>query len=225
MRISFRHKYVMFDVPKSASTSINFALRHVSECILDGSGGVKHMTVADYEEYFEPFLKKCGGLDINTLERIAVVREPFGMLASYYKYLRRSGVEDADHRDHYRNTCSISFSEFLEGVCGNDVNRHVVSRPSSFILNSEGTVGIDALFSFQRLNDLAEYLSVKVGQKIEIPVRNASLQQNLGTVGQGLQGKVQNRFEEDFLLYDAILQMPKGEPLRIRHKGFAELRK
>ena len=63
----------MFDVPKSASTSINFALRHVPECILDGNGGVKHMTVADYEEYFEPFLKKRSGLDaFSIFERIAV---------------------------------------------------------------------------------------------------------------------------------------------------------
>lgn len=217
MQISFRHKYVMFDVPKSASTSINIALKPVSECILDGAGGVKHMTVADYEEYLEPFLKKRWGQDPHTLERIAVVREPFDMLASYYKYLRRPGVEDVDHWDHYRNTCDISFAEFLKGVCKGHGRRRAVTRPSTFIQNSEGKVGIDLLFSFKRLDDLARYLSSKIGKEIQIPVKNVSVQQDVGSVDQGLLDQVRDMFENDFILYEAIMQRPKGDPLRIRH--------
>ena len=224
MRISFRHKYVMFDVPKSASTSINFALRHVSECILDGNGGVKHMTVADYEEYLEPFLKKRSGLDANILERIAVVREPFDMLASYYKYLRRSGVEKAGHVDHMRNTYNMSFSDFLKGVCGGETKRFVVTRSSSFILNPRGKIGIDLLFSFERLDDLAKHLSSKVGQNIEIPMKNVSKQQDIGPVKQVLLDRVRDVFENDFILYDAIMRKPKGEPLRVRHNEIAEIR-
>lgn len=212
----------MFDVPKSASTSINFALRHASECVLDGSGGVKHMTVADYEEYFEPFLKKRSGLDTSTLERIAVVREPFDMLASYYKYLRRSGVERAGHVDHLRNTCNMSFSDFLEDVCGGEAKKFVVTRPSSFILNSRGTVGIDLLFSFERLDDLAKYLSSKIEQRVEIPMKNISVQQDIGPVKQVLLDRVRNVFENDFILYDAIMRKPKGEPLRVRHNEIVE---
>lgn len=223
MRISFRHKYMMFDVPKSASTSINFALQHVSECILDGNGGVKHMTVADYEEYLEPFLKKRSGMDISTLERIAVVREPFDMLASYYKYRRRPGVESASHVDHSRNTCGVSFSAFLEGVCEKEGKRYAVTRPSSFILDPSKKVGIDLLFSFERLDALAKYLTSKTGQKIEIPRRNVSAQLDIGSVERGLLDRVRNVFENDFILYDAIMRSPNGEPLRVRHYGFAEL--
>lgn len=224
MRISFRHKYVMFDVPKSASTSINFALRHVSECILDGNGSVKHMNVADYEEYFEPFLEKSGRLDTNTLERIAVVREPFDMLASYYKYLRRSGTENVGHHDYFRNTCDISFSDFLEGLCGGETGKYMVACPSIFVLNSVGKVGIDLLFSFERLDDLAKHLSSKVGQDVKIPKKNVSTQQDVGPVGQVLQDRVRRLFENDFILYETIMRRPTGEPLRIRHNGIAELR-
>lgn len=223
MRISFRYKYVMFDVPKSASTSINFALRNVSECILDGSGGVKHMNVADYEEYFEPFLKKCGGLDTDDLERIAVVREPFDMLASLYKYLRRSGVENPAHRDHFRHTCSISFSEFLEEVCERQAKTRLVTQTSSFILGVKGIVGIDSLFPFERLDDLAGYLSNKVGQEIEIPRRNVSVHQDIEPVEPSLRDQVQKLFENDFVLHDAIMRSPLGQPLRIRHCAISEL--
>ncbi|MEO9874089.1 MAG: hypothetical protein ABJM26_05415 [Anderseniella sp.] len=223
MRISFRHKYVMFDVPKSASTSINLALQHASECTLDGNGGVKHMTVADYEEYLEPFLKKRSGMDIGTLERIAVVREPFDMLASYYKYRRRPGVENASHVDHSRNTCGVSFSAFLEDICKKEGKRYVVTRPSSFILDPSKKVGIDLLFSFERLDALAKYLTSKTGQEIEIPRRNVSAQLDIGLVERDLLDRVRNAFEDDFILHEAIMHSPHGEPLRVRHHGLAEL--
>lgn len=223
MRISFRHKYVMFDVPKSASTSINLALQHVSECTLDGNGGVKHMTVADYEEYLEPFLRKRTDMDISTLERIAVVREPLDMLASYYKYLRRPGVENASNVDHSRNTCGVSFSAFLEDICQKEDERYVVTRPSRFILDPSKKVGIDLLFSFERLDALAKYLTCKTGQEIEIPKRNVSAQLDTGSVESDLLNRVQDAFEDDLILYEAIMHSPSGEPLRIRHRGLVNL--
>ena len=223
MRISFRHRYVMFDVPKSASTSINLALQHVSECTLDGNGGVKHMTVADYEEHLEPFLKKRIDMDISTLERIAVVREPLDMLASYYKYLRRPGVENASHVDHSRNTCGVSFSAFLEDICQKMDKRYLVTRPSSFILDSSKKVGVDLLFSFERLNALAKYLTSKTGQEVEIPRRNVSAKLDIGSVEKDLLDRFRNAFEDDFILYEAIMHSPGGDPLRIRHYGLANL--
>lgn len=181
------------------------------------------MTVADYEEYFEPFLKKRSDMDISTLERIAVVREPLDMLASYYKYLRRPGVENASHVDHSRSTYGVSFNAFLEEICQKEDRRYVVTRPSSFVLDLSKKVGIDLLFSFERLDALAKYLTCKTGQKVEIPRRNVSAQLDIGSVERDLLDRVRNAFKDDFILYEAIMHNPNGEPLRIRHYGLANL--
>ncbi|MEO9873976.1 MAG: sulfotransferase family 2 domain-containing protein [Anderseniella sp.] len=224
MQISIRHKYVMFDVPKSASTSINFALRHISDCVLDGPGGIKHTSVADYERYLEPYLQNRSGVDVGSLNRLAVVREPLDMLASYYKYLRRPGVENAGHRDNFRHTCDISFDQFLEHVCNEGLRRRVVLRPSTFLLNADGKFGVDLLFSFARLGDLAAYLSSITGHEIKLPMKNVSAPDDVWCASQGLMNQVRSVFENDFILYDAIMQRPAGEPLRVRDHEITEIR-
>ena len=71
------------------------------------------------------------------------------MLASYYKYLRRSGVGKVGHVDDLGKTQNnMSFSDFLAGVSGGETKRFVVTRSSSFILNPRRKIGIDLLFSF-----------------------------------------------------------------------------
>lgn len=223
MRISFKHRYVMFDIPKSASTSINFAIRTISECILDGHGGVKHTHVIDYERFIEPLLRlKCGPV-VDAYERIAVVREPIDMLQSYFKYLRRPGVESPGHVDHARNTLGVEFADFLTEVCTANGNVFKVSRPSGFVMDAEGGIGIDALFSFARLNDLSTHLSARSGTEIDIPFKNISPESQLPDLDDAVIGLMRETFASDFALYDAIMRQPEGQPLRARHQPLAAL--
>lgn len=220
MRLSFRHRYVMFDIPKSASTSINSALSRVAECVLDGNGGMKHVGVEDFETYLEPLLARRSGMSTDTFERIAVVREPVDMLMSYFKYLQRPGTETPGHVDHDRNTVGMAFDRFCEAVVAEYQRRTPfrfrVSRPSTFIRSADGTVGIDALFAFGRLNDLAAHMSEKTGVQIEIPRRNVSAMGDLPTLPSVLMGDLRQVMADDFLLHDLVAAQPPLTPLRMR---------
>jgi len=223
MRISFRHKYVMFDIPKSASTSINYAIRHVSECILDGNGGIKHINVSDYEEFLEPLLVKRAGIDTSTLERIAVVRDPLDMLKSYYTYLQRPGVKNPQHVDHRRSTANMQFDEFIEIFLDEQSGKRKpvfrVSRPSGFLKDHNGQIGVDSIFSFDDLELLAVYMSEKTGTHIEIEKKNVSTSKVESQVSDSLLGKIREVMAEDFRLYDAIASAGGAHPLRIERLG------
>lgn len=221
MRISFRHKYIMFDIPKSASTSVNFALRTISECILDGNGGVKHIQVTDYEQFLEPLFQRRYGPGIDDFERIAVVREPVDMLRSYFKYLRRPGVENPGHVDHHRNTIDVDFADFLVNAC--TVGVKGLARPSGFVADRNGQIGIDALFSFARLDALSAHLSQRSGTQIDIPFQNVSPESRLSDLGADVLDMVRDTFAADFALYDAIMRQPADQPLRARHHPLANL--
>ncbi len=219
MRLSFRFRYVMFDIPKSASTSINFALSRVSECVLDGNGGLKHLRVTDYEQFLEPMLLKCSHAPVSEFDRIAVVREPIDMIMSYYKYLRRSGVEDPGHVDHRRHTLDINFEEFCQSVVneyrGRSQVRYSVSRPASFLKTQDGTIGVDTIFAFDRLDSFARYMSEKTGSEISIPMRNVSAKGADLSIGQSLYEDLRQIMADDFKLYD-LTKEAGDEPLRIR---------
>lgn len=220
MRISFRHRYVMFDIPKSASTSINFALRRVSECILDGNGGLKHTHVTDYETYLEPLLQKRVGVQVSDFERIAVVREPLDMLKSYYTYLQRPGVENPRHVDHSRSTVGLSFGEFVRRVLDEQGGKvkpiYSVSRPSGFVKDLTGKVGIDSLFSYDNLDGFSDYMSEKTGETIELEARNVSKVQVQFDITTSLLGEMREILAEDFELYEAIAAKGDAGPLKIR---------
>lgn len=224
MRISFKHRYVMFDIPKSASTSITFALRGVSECIIDGNGGAKHMLLADYEEFLEPFFLKRAGKFVLEFERLAVVREPLDMLGSYYKYLRRPAALNPEHPDFRRHTADVSFAEYAQMVCDRTPNRFSnVTRPSGFVADKDHRIGIDTLFAFERLDDLAAHMSEKCGQEINIPQRNVSPQVDLGDIGNEARRLIEDTFAADFALYRAVKALPAGQTLRARGRRISEL--
>lgn len=224
MRISFRNRFVMFDIPKSASTSVNQALAPVSETVLDGDGGVKHINVRLFEEHLAPLLEKCIGPAADRLERIAIVREPFDMLRSYYTYLRRPGIERPDHVDNDRNALNIEFSDFVAIVCAKGPSRfRGIGRPSGFVADSKGLVGIDAIFAMERLPEFAGYMSQKTGRTIEIPHRNVSQERVGEQLPAALVAKVKDVMAADFALHAAALAAPEGAPLRVRGRHISAL--
>jgi hypothetical protein len=225
LNISFDHKFVFFDIPKSASTSIDKAIKPISQFRIAGRGAIKHCNVKDYEQHIEPFLVKRLGEEVREFERIAVVREPIDMLRSLYRYLQRPGVEVEGHTDHEKYTGNVEFQEFCLAVCGEGTrvgHRWGAPKASEFLSDEYGIVKVDSIFSFDDLDGVADYLSRRCGARIEMPQMNSTsgTEEALDSTALSL---IEERFKRETAIWSLARGCEFGTPLRIKGAAIGQL--
>jgi hypothetical protein len=170
MLISLKHGYAFFCTPKCASNSIEAMLKPHADIHLLGSPQVRHTNARQYQQFIQPYLAEVA--PAQSIERVAIVREPIAWLHSWYRFRARSALRNADSQN---STAHVSFSEFIDAYLSQPQPPFAkVGTQLEFLLDGDGQLGVDRLYAYDNLPDLAAYFSERVGQQLALGAINVS---------------------------------------------------
>lgn len=168
MLIFPKEKIVYFAVPKTGSTSIQRAFGARAGIRIDEPPSAKHCT----PRAFRVNVEAAFGLPpLKNLESVAVVRDPFERLSSWYRYRQRDGM-----RNPANSTRDIDFERFVhENMEENPPSRARVGLQSSFLSTRDGRqMLVKHLFALPRLHELQDWLNDRLGTNVRIQQYNVS---------------------------------------------------
>ncbi|MES2657367.1 MAG: sulfotransferase family 2 domain-containing protein [Verrucomicrobiota bacterium] len=173
MRISAKHKFAFLCNPKCGSTSIEKAINPFCESGLGGNPNLKHINAVTFKRHIRPLLRRAGLL--NSIETFCIIREPVERVYSWYRYQSRPLLSNPSHQNHHKYTGGISFEEFVEGYIAKVRPPFAkISNQADFMTLGKGQLGVDHVFRLDRMDQVQEFLSKKIGKPIVIPHRNIS---------------------------------------------------
>ena len=177
MQLSIKYKFAFLCLPKCGSTSVEKALRKKCPTHLGGHPSLKHINAQLFKRHIRPLLRKVD--PAHEIETFCIMREPVDRVRSWYEYQLRPELKDPSHPAHERYNAHVSFEEFVEILLSDDrpANRPRFSRigtQAGFVRLADGSIGVDKIFRLDRMQDVADYLTAKIGAPLEIKVANKS---------------------------------------------------
>ncbi|MDN5786288.1 gamma-glutamyl kinase [Pseudorhodobacter sp.] len=167
MLILAPQKLVVLEVPKTGSLALRTMLKpHVSAGPMPAA---RHIGVNGYRRNHAFALDLAYGGRVETL---AVVREPLRRLQSWYRYRMRHNVAHLPI-----STRGMGFEAFVLAYLAHPAPAFArVGRQDRFIGWKDARARVDHVFDYMRLDRLERFLSRRLAQKLVLPVRNASPQ-------------------------------------------------
>lgn len=98
MIASVDHGFVLLANPKCASTALESAFGRFTEFTVSNKPQWKHLSYRQYREIFGDYFER-NGCDV-----FAVVRDPFDLLCSWWRYRQRPMILDPSHPRHANQT-------------------------------------------------------------------------------------------------------------------------
>lgn len=202
MIISLTHQLAFLCMPKCASTSIEKALETHADIHIGGRPGLKHMNAREYHRIIRPLVQRKAP-DLN-IETFCVMRDPLEWANSWYRYRSRRELRDPGHPMHRNYTGEMSFADFVAAMLGDEPPSFAaIGSQAGFICLADGSVGIDRIFDFNRLDGVAQYLQDKLGRRVRLRRMNRSPARP-GDLEAGLEARFRDRFSRDFQLYGSV---------------------
>jgi hypothetical protein len=160
---------------KSASSSIEAALRRWAGIAITAPPALKHMNYRAFMEEVAPMIERRLNLGRANYEVVCVMREPLSWVHSWYRYRSRSELRDPTDERHGNYSGRLSFSEYVRLYCSADPPAPArISTQVAMLLGESGSIGVDRVFPYERLDGLLEYLGTAVGATINLPTANVS---------------------------------------------------
>jgi hypothetical protein len=125
-------------------------------------------------------------------------REPMEWLFSWYRYRPRKALVKRSGPTSNRYTGDQTFSDFVKDLLEN--GKATSARQSGFFLLDNGRLGVNRVFSMNRMDLVSEYLSEKIGEKIELPHLNVSPEMEF-TLDPAIEKMAIKHLEDDFRIY------------------------
>jgi len=170
MLISVKHRYAFFCTPKCASNSVEAMLKPHADIHLLGTPQLRHTNARQYAAHIQPYLDQVAREA--AVERVAIIREPVAWLHSWYRFRARSELRNADSDN---STAHVSFSEFVDAYLSDSPPPFAqVGTQAEFLLGANGELGVDRLFAYDQLDELAKFFSDRVGQELSLHTMNVS---------------------------------------------------
>lgn len=204
MLVSFKHRLVILAMPKCASTAFERALSGRMDMVLRGHPGIKHMRLRGFDRFVRPYL---ASMTDDPFEVVSAFREPEDWLNSWWRYRRRDRMPNAEN-----STRGMSFDAFVGLYLDGARKPADVGRQGQFIAGSDGRVGVDRLFRYDRIDEMAAYVGDRMGCQIALERLNVSpgapwLGGRLSSTGRA---ELRRHLARDYEIYDNI---PHGQPL------------
>lgn len=172
MIINLDHKLSFLCTPKCASTSIEKFMGNGERIELTGSPQMKHCDATFYKNKIKPFLT-FAFLDSEFVS-FALIREPISWLSSWWRYRQRPNAPK-----HF-NTNNISFNDYVLNFMKPLDQRPPgtgtrLKYPRSWIIDDDGYVVVDKVFSVDKIEVLEEYLTLRTGSRVLLDNLNKSI--------------------------------------------------
>ena len=200
--------FVLLAPPKTATTAIEDAFRPYSSVSLQ-KNPFKHTRYDEFQRFLQPWLE-AKRFPRDSYEVVCVVREPMDWLNSWWRYRSREGLARPSHPKHRNYAGHLSFEQFarvyMESHAGersvNGSKRFVrVGRFSKFVRPLPGEPGVDRIFRYEHLDLLVGHLREKVGEEVEVGVRNVSPERSF-SLSEGCERDLREFFAPEYELYE-----------------------
>ncbi|MBO6776865.1 MAG: sulfotransferase domain-containing protein [Marinibacterium sp.] len=163
MIASFDHRLVVLCNPKTATTSLESALKNHFEIKVSKSPKWKHLTYFRARDLFGDLFDRAG------CNYVTVVRDPLDTLNSWYRYRSRDKVAD----DSRKSTRDISFEQFVSEWADGSTPRARVRTSVEFCYNDD-VLAHSIYWHYEALPQLTDWISDRIGEKLELPRLNVS---------------------------------------------------
>lgn len=163
MIASFDHRLVVLCNPKTATTSLESALKNHFEIKVSKSPKWKHLTYFRARDLFGDLFDRAG------CNYVTVVRNPLDTLNSWYRYRSRDKVAD----DSRKSTRDISFEQFVSEWADGSTPRARVRTSVEFCYNDD-VLAPSIYWNYEALPQLTDWISDRIGEKLELPRLNVS---------------------------------------------------
>ena len=219
MLVSRSHRFMFLAGTKSASTTVEFALRrHCQVALLRPEHG-KHISYPEAIRLIGPLLGRARTQPAD-LFRFGVIRDPIDWVVSWYNYRSRESLQAAGESG---NSCAgVEFSQFAEAVMQHAARPGYakLGTQSKRFHGTDGAVAVDYLIPLPRLQAdliiIAEALAIKgtidIGQK-SLNVSPAIF--SASDIPAVLAARLRAHLVRDVALYERALQATAEELLRL----------
>ena len=158
---------VFLSNPKTATQSIRAMLRPAS--LKSGPYAdlqTRHMGVEGFELRWRAKVEQAVGRPVET---VAVVREPFARLESWFRYRKRNPAGDP------KSTQGVGFDAFARAAVLPDPPEYAkVGDQARFCGWEGGEAVVTHLFDYDRMDLLLAFLSARIGRPFTLPKKNLS---------------------------------------------------
>jgi len=193
MLVFWKHKLVLFALPKTGTTALEAALSARADIAILHPPGLKHCNVTKYECDFAPVFETRG----TRFERFALIREPMDWLASWYRFRSRPNLKGS-----HEAVPDIPFDAFVrEWLKPKPAAFAQVGLQSKFLVDEVGRLGVDMLFRYENMTSAVRWLETRLDQKIDLGRLNVSGTANVA-IDPGLRAEVEAATPRDFALWD-----------------------
>ncbi|MFD1196222.1 gamma-glutamyl kinase [Seohaeicola saemankumensis] len=197
MLVFWKQGLVFLSVPKTGTTAWEEALApHASIAVLDPPE-LKHAPLYRYNRFFRPMFEKACKTD--TVETLAVMREPISWLGSWYRFRRRPFMQGKPNA-----TFDVSFDDFVTAYMQKETPGFAnVGSQARFLEPRPNGTAVDHLFRYEDQAGLLRFLEARLDMRIVLPRSNVSPEMDL-ELSPAVQSKLRRVCAEEFDLWDAI---------------------
>jgi hypothetical protein len=196
MLVFWKARLVFLAVPKTGSTALEAAFLPFADASFLHPPRLKHMPVRRYRRKLAGLLEQDG----ETLELMAIMREPVDWLSSWHRYRSRPALEG-----NAKSTAGVGFADFVEAWLSDDAPDYArVGRQSRFLSEETGALGVDHLFRYDRMDDAVAFLSDRVGASPQIGRRNVSPGDAVNDLPKQTMKTLRAEAGEEFALWDRL---------------------
>lgn len=195
MLVFWKEKLVYLAVPKTGSMALEGALAPFATAKIIDPPILKHSPWYRYNRFLRPFFEDVGG---QTMETLAVVREPIDWLGSWYRYRSRP-----DLSGHPNSTANISFDEFVLGYMkGKRPAFAQVGSQAKFLEDADGKCAVTHVFKYENQAGLKAFLEQRLGRTFEMKTLNVSPQRDFA-LSPGVERRLRRKMKAEFDTWDA----------------------
>ncbi len=195
MLVFWKENLVFLSVPKTGTTAYQTALAPHASLVVNDPPELKHAPLYRYNRFFRPMFEKIGG---QTLETLAVVREPVSWLGSWYRYRRRPFM-----KGHANSTHEVSFDQFVEAYLkGNPPGFANIGSQFKFLEPRPNGTAVTHLFRYENQQALGSFLEQRLGISLQTARENVSPQMEL-SLSPEIENRLRRKYAAEFTLWNS----------------------
>lgn len=197
MLVSFRHRLVIFAMPKCASSALEHALAPGMDMVLRGHPGMKHTNFRKFDRHLRRYLESFSNASFETF---CLFREPQDWLRSWWRYRSRDDIPDKA-----KSSAGLSFEEFAHAHIEERPGAADFGRQSRFVSTGDGDIGIDRLFPYEDSDRWLGYLTERLERDIELGLENTSPRRSdSDALSPSTDARLREHLARDYEIYDSI---------------------
>lgn len=167
MLVFWKERLVLLSVPKTGTHAYTQALAPRASMVVTDPPDLKHAPVYRYNRFFRPMFEKMGA---DSMDLVAVIREPVSWLGSWYRYRLRD-----DLAGRPASTRGVSFDAFVRASCDAEPPAHAqVGSQAKFTEARPNGTSVRFFFRYEDQAGLQRFLRDRLGDLPDIPQANVS---------------------------------------------------